>query len=350
MQNELTAKVCQDNQAMIDREESGDDKKSRKRITKPTREEVIYIMNHSVKKQKRRLISVFKFLIILCISYVILAPIVVIISNSFFTANDVYSPIVSLIPEEGTLQNYELSFKRLDYPKTMLYTMIYVITLTMIQIFICSMTGYGFARFKFPLKKLMFGCVILTFVIPTHTIMLPLYMTFRNIDFFGLIQGTTGGAVNLLGTKVPMYVMTILGVGLRSGLYIYIFNQFFRGLPKEIEEAAFVDGAGMIYTYFRIMLVNAVPAIITCTVFSLVWQYNDSFYTGLFSMDSKYILSMKLNSLRTTIEYIEKIQDSAISQTYVYAGVLMALIPIVLIYLILQKYFIEGVERSGIVG
>lgn len=318
--------------------------------SKFTREDLQYKFKHSVKKNKRRLSTMFRVLIILCISYVILSPIIVIITNSFFTANDVYSPIVSLLPEEGTLQNYILSFKRLNYPKTLLFTMIYVITLTIIQIFICSMAGYGFARFKFPFKKVMFACVILTFVIPAHTIMLPLYMTFRSIDFFGLIEGSTGSAINLLGTKAPMYVMTLLGVGLRSGLYIYIFNQFFRGLPKEIEEAAFVDGAGMVYTYFRIMLVNAVPAIITCTVFSLVWQYNDSFYPGLFSMNPKYMMSMKLNSLRTTIEYIEKIQDAAISQTYVYAGVIMALVPMVVIYLLLQKHFIEGVERSGIVG
>ena len=320
------------------------------RIPDPRSEKNRRFINHSMKKSKTKLFSICKALIILCISYIILSPIVVIISNSFFTADDVYSPIVSLLPEEGTLVNYTLSFKRLNYPKTLLNTMTYVITLTLIQIFICSLAGYGFARFKFPFKKIMFACVILTFVIPTHTIMLPLYMTFRNIDFFGLMKDANGSGINLLGTKAPMYVMTLLGVGLRSGLYIYIFNQFFRGLPKEIEEAAFVDGAGMIYTYFRIMLVNAVPAIITCTVFSLVWQYNDSFYPGLFSMNPEHIMSMKLSSLRTTIEYIEKIQDAAISQTYVYAGVIMAVVPMLIIYLLLQKHFIEGVERSGIVG
>lgn len=315
-----------------------------------SKEEFTDKLKHLYVKQKSRIAVIFKYLVIICISYIILSPVVVIITNSFFTPNDVYSPVVSLIPEEGTLQNYILSFKRLDYVKTMVFTLLYVLSITGIQIFICSMTGYGFARFDFPFKKIMFACVILTFVIPAHTIMIPLYMTFRNIDFLGLVTLATGSPVNLLGTKAPMYVMTLLGVGLRSGLYIYIFNQFFRGLPKEIEEAAFVDGAGMLYTYFKIMLVNAVPAIVTCTVFSMVWQYNDSFYPGLFSMDSKYILSMKLSTLRTTIEYIEKIMDSAISQTYVYAGVCMALVPIIIIYLILQKYFIEGVERSGIVG
>ena len=126
-----------------------------------------------------------------------------------------------------------------------------------IQIVVCSMVGYGFARFDFPLKKVLFGCVVIMIVIPTHTIMLPLYMTFRNFDPLGLVTLINGSPINLMSSPWPMYVMTVLGCGLRSGLYIYIFNQFFRGLPKEIEEAAFVDGASTWYTYFRIMLVNA---------------------------------------------------------------------------------------------
>ena len=86
------------------------------------------------------------------------------------------------------------------------------------------MVGYGFARYKFPLKNLLFGCVVVMIVIPTHTIMLPLYMTFAKFDIFGILEATTGSAVNLLSTPVPMYLMTLLGCGLRSGLYIYIFK------------------------------------------------------------------------------------------------------------------------------
>lgn len=304
----------------------------------------------TMNKGKIKLINLLKFLVIISISYVILSPLIVIISNSFFTGNDVYSPIVSLLPLEGTLQNYIISFKRIDYVKTMLHTLGYVISLTLIQLLISSMVGYGFARFQFKLKKFMFACVIFSIVIPTHTIMLPLFMEFKNFDIFGIVSLFKGEGITMLGSRVPMYIMTTFGVGLRSGLYIYIFTQFFRGLPKEIEEAACVDGAGPLYTYFKIMLVNTKPAVLTCAVFSLVWQYNDTFYANLFTINSKYLISMKINTLRTSIEYLDKIEDSAISQTYVYAGVLMALAPLIIMYLILQKHFIEGVERSGIVG
>lgn len=299
---------------------------------------------------KNGLIWLLKLCIIIGISYIILGPIIVMVSNSFFTANDLYNPVVLLIPEEGTLQNYVTSFNRMAYLSTLGQTLIYVVTLTLLQLLVCSMAGYGFSRYDFPCKKLLFGCVIMTIVIPTHTIMLPLYMTFRDFDVFGIIKLITGRHVNILGTRLPMYIMTALGVGLRSGLYIYIFNQFFRGLPKEIEEAAVVDGAGPWYTYFRIMLVNAVPSILTVTVFSVVWQYNDTFYAKLFSINSKYLISMKVASLRAAIANLDQIKDTGLVQVYVYAGVVLSLIPIVLIYVLLQKHFIEGVERSGIVG
>ena len=258
--------------------------------------------------------------------------------------------VVMLLPAEGTLQNYITSFTRMTYPRTLATTFAYVISLTLIQIFICSMAGDGFARYEFPFKQVLFGCVILTIVIPNDTLMLPLYTQFRNFDIFGIIHLVTGHGINLLSTEVPMYIMTALGCGLRSGLYIYIFNQFFRGLPKEIEEAAVVDGAGSFYTYFRIMLVNAMPSVLTVSIFSLVWQYNDTFYAKLFSINSKLLMSMRISTLRASIEFIDQIKDTAVSQLYLYAGIVLMVIPIVIIYILLQKRFIEGASRSGIVG
>lgn len=303
-----------------------------------------------INKIKSGLLSLFKFLILLGISYIILGPVISMISNSFFTGSDLYNPGVFLIPLKPTLQNYKLSMLRLDYFKTLGFTLTYIISLTVIQIFMTSMTGYGFARFEFPGKKILFACVIVTIVLPSHTIMLPLYQHFRKYDVFGIFKAITGDTLNLLSKETPMYFMTGLANGLRSGLYIYIFNQFFRGLPKEIEEAAFIDGAGMFYTYLRIMLVNAIPSVVTVSVFSLVWQYNDMFFTKLFSMPSKHILTFRLSTLQASIEFLDQVKDPMVAQLYLYAGIILVIIPILTIYLLLQKYFIEGVERSGIVG
>lgn len=289
-----------------------------------------------VKKSKNLMLTILQIILIVGISYVILSPVIGIVTQSFFSDSDSANPMVFTIPMQPTLERYEGAFTELDYLSTLGSTLIYTIVNTLMQIFICSMVGYGFARFDFPGKKILFGCVVLMIVIPSHTIMLPQYMTFKSMD--------------LMVSTAPMYILSLCGVGLRSGLFIYIFNQFFRGLPKEIEEAAFVDGAGTAYTYFFIMLVNAMPAVITVTVFSLVWQYNDMFYAKLFQIPNSALLARQLTGLQNNISANLKIMNVRIQKLYVNAGVVLTMLPILLIYLVLQKRFVEGVERSGIVG
>jgi multiple sugar transport system permease protein len=296
------------------------------------------------------LMSIFRLILIVGISYVILGPIIGIAVSSFFSNEDRYSPVVYMVAQSPTLERYRLAILELNYFTVMRNMLVYITTLSAIQIAVCSMVGYGFARFQFPLKKVLFACVVIVIVIPSHSIMLPLYMTFRNFDPFWLFSLFGSGPANLLSTLTPMYILTMFGVGLRSGLYIYIFTQFFRGLPKEIEEAAFVDGAGTFYTFIRVMIPNAMPSILTVTIFSLVWQYNDLFYANLFNISGDWILSKRLNSLQNTISAIHRVTDPAISALYVYAGIILMILPMILIYIFLQRKFIEGVERSGIVG
>lgn len=299
---------------------------------------------------KKIALAIVKAAILIGVSYVILSPVIGILVNSFSSNTDAVDPMVFVLPKNPTLERYSLAALRLDYLPTMARDLVYTLTLTLLQLLICSMVGYGFARFDFPFKKLLFGCVVVMIIIPSHTIMLPLYLSFREFNPLGLVKLITGSTINLMGTPVPMYIMTLLGCGVRSGLYIYIFNQFFRGLPKEIEEAALVDGAGVWYTYFKIMLRNAMPSVITVAVFSIVWQFNDTFYAKLFLINEDIVISKKIATLQSVIANQDKILSVTIQELYLDAGIILVLLPIVLIYIFLQKYFIEGVERSGIVG
>jgi len=297
---------------------------------------------------KNLLVNLLRAAILIGVGYVILSPVIGIIVNSISSNKDAYNPMVFVLPQFPTLERYALVIERMNYFPTMFKDLLYTLTLTALQLLVCSMVGYGFARFDFPLKKLLFGCVVVMIVIPAHTIMLPLYMTFKSFDPFGIVSAIKG-TPGIMGTVVPMYIMTLLGCGVRSGLYIYIFNQF-RGLPKEIEEAALVDGCGVWYTYFRIMLINAMPAVITVAVFSIVWQFNDTFYAKLFLISEDVVISKKISSLQAVIAKAGKILDTTIQELYLDAGIVLIILPILIIYLVLQKYFIEGVERSGIVG
>ena len=136
----------------------------------------ISAMQRNVKKG---ILGLAQFVVIVGICYVIIAPILGILVSSFMSDGDAYNPMVYMIPTSPTLQKYKTVMERLDYFPTMGRDLLYTLSLMIIQVLICSMVGYGFARFNFPFKKLLFACVVVMIVIPTNTIMLPLYMTFR---------------------------------------------------------------------------------------------------------------------------------------------------------------------------
>ena len=177
------------------------------------------------------------------------------ISHAFFTEDDLYNPVVVLFPEEGTLNNFITAFTRMTFTKTFASTMIYVITLTLMQLFICSLAGYGFARYEFPFKKLLFGLVILTIVIPADALMLPWYTQFRNFDVFGILHLIKGSGINLIGTKAPMYIMTLFGCGFRSGLtYTYLISfseEFQRKLRKRHPLMVWILTGFLLRLFFR---------------------------------------------------------------------------------------------------
>jgi len=296
------------------------------------------------------IISTLRYALIIGVAYMIISPLIGITMNSFFSNEDKFNPMVYLIPTRPTLERYQVAIRVMNYWRVLANNIAYVAGLAAIQAIVCSMVGYGFARFRFPLKRLLFTCVIIMIVVPSHAIMLPLYMLFQNFDPFGLISRSGGIPPNLLASPLPMFIMTVFAAGLRSGLYIFIFNQFFRGLPKEIEEAAEIDGAGAFYTYIRVMLPNAVPSMITVLIFSVVWQFNDKFFAQLFSISPRIVLSKQISGLQSSVANLYQLRDPSLTTLYLYAGVVLVIVPLLLIYVILQRRFIEGVERSGIVG
>ena len=295
------------------------------------------------KKVLAAILSFFRILIMTGICYIILSPLLGILSNAVKDVRDVYNPLVYMIPETFTLANFQNAISYMDFLPVLLQTLVFVLVLTGVQILITSMVGYGFARFKFPGNSILFGLMIVTIVVPLHTYMVPLYMQFRYflIDF--------GLNINLLNNYLSILLLTVTGIGLRSGLYIYIFRQFFKGLPKEIEEAALIDGAGQMRTFFTVMLPNAMSAIVTVLMFALVWQYNDTLYASLF-IPQIGLMATKLTALGSTFRSMASVNEPNLVQLVVNAGVVLTLIPIITIYLAMQRYFMEGIERSGIVG
>ncbi len=299
------------------------------------------------KDAVRVFVSITRFILLFGLCFLILQPLLNKISVSLMEEQDLYNPLVVTLPEHVTTANYELAALFLNYWDVLKSTVLVSVTIALIQIIVCTVVGYGFARFDFPLKKFWFGCVILLIVVPPQTISTSLYLHFHFFNLFGK-------TLNLSGSVVPYYLLSAGCMGLKCGLYIYMVRQFFRNMPKELEEAAYVDGLGTFGTFVRIMLPDAKPILVSCFLFAFVWQWTDIFYTKLF-LGNVSMLSMKLSTIADTLDSYVKytLNDAAgasvgYTQCIVSTGTLMVITPILLLYLFMQKGFTESIAHSGI--
>jgi multiple sugar transport system permease protein len=143
-------------------------------------------------------------------------------------------------------------------------------------------------------------------------------------------------------------------MGLKSGLYIFLIRQYFRGIPKELEEAAYVDGCGNFSTFLRIMLPDARPILTSCFLFAFVWQWTDSFYSRMF-LGKTALLANKLTAISSLLgDYLTSISGTASKPSVAYGqmmistGMIMAIIPLLLIYIVAQKGFVESLSQTGL--
>ena len=307
-------------------------------------------------------VNVFRFILMLGVSYVILYPFIARIAGSFMSKEDIVDPTVSLIPKNFTLDTYKYIIVENHYLDAMWHTLLLSLTCALIQTLISCLIGYGLAKFKFKGSKLVMGCVILTMVIPHRALSASLRGMLNNFDLFtirtwsyeGPIEALFGSPLQLSESFWPLILLSIGGLALKNGLYIYLMRQFFKGVPDELEESAYVDGSGVFRTFFEIIIPLSVPMMITVFIFSFSWQWTDEFYTGLFwSEFSDYYLMRDvygmppptLLKLQTTFPgwslYSNVIQNTA--------GMLI-IAPLLVLFLFCQKYLVQGIERSGLVG
>lgn len=300
------------------------------------------------------LVSICRFVLMFGLCFLILQPIFNKISVSFMSESDLYNPIVVSIPEKFTTENYRLAAEIMNYGKGLVNSFVVSLTIAILQISVCTLVGYGFARFQFPLKKFWFACVMLVILIPPQTISSSLHLSFRFFDIFGIAEAVTGSSINLRGSVLPYYLLSGTCMGLKNGLYIYMIRQFFRNIPKELEEAAYVDGCGTLKTFVRIMLPDAKPILTSCFLFAFVWQWTDGFYSRMF-LGTTTLVSTSLAGIVDNLgTYISKVpgQQAQVSQAYanciLSTGTLMIILPLIILYLFAQKGFVESLSSSGI--
>ena len=285
---------------------------------------------------------VLTYFLLICVSFVFLYPFLYLVITSLKSPEDLLDITVKWVPTRLYAENYAIAYTYLYYWKFFANSLSVTALGVLGNLLSGSMIAYGFSRYTFKGRNLLFLLVILTVIIPVQTIIIPMSIQYADL-----------GWVN---TLLPLIVPNFFGFGLRGGLYIFVFRQFFIGLPKELEEAAQIDGCGALRTYIRIILPNAKPAITVNAILSMVWHWND-YYEPVFYITSsdKRLLPQVLASVAYHIRNSAG-ADSLANEEAVYTlGVLMAaavlvLLPIVLVFFLLQRQFMEGIEHTGIVG
>ena len=316
---------------------------------------------------KKLFIAIFKFVLLLGISYIILFPFFSKISSSFMSPKDFLQSDVKLIPKYPTTDTWKFLVTENHYFKALLNTFLLSVSNAVIQTFICAMIGYGFAKFKFKGNNLLFLIVVLTMIVPPQILASSLVTRFMypEISIFGIewlsidlskLCSAIGWNMGLYNTYVPIYFLSLTGLAFKNGLFIYIMRQYYRGVPDELEESSYVDGYGVIQTFLKIILPISVPMLITVFILSFAWQWTDIFYTNTFLNSSEHLLLTSNSFWQTMPASLAEISSQAggsidsftiaVKNT---AGLLI-IAPLVLMYLFCQRYLIQGIESSGFGG
>jgi multiple sugar transport system permease protein len=236
-------------------------------------------------------------------------------------------------------------------------TIVYEIFAALIQFASTAVAAYGLARFKIKGKGILTAIMILNILVPSMMIIIPSYLNYSYMDVFGilgLISKAIGKEIrpNIIGTPLVFYLPALTAVGLKGGLFIYIYTQFFKGLPKELEEAAWIDGAGAWKTFLSIVIPSSGSAIITVLLFSIVWHWNDFYLAQMYMDKPTFSVALRNFSVHDITEKIEMSIDMANSLTVsiILAGCLIFLLPMMIFYLLMQRKFMASIATSGIVG
>ena len=309
-------------------------------------------------KIKSVAIKIVKAVIIIGISYCIIQPWAVLILRAFMDRQDMYSPDVFIIPRNFTIYNIAYVWELLEYGKGIFDSIWYSVLNTFLQITSCVLVAYGFAKFNFRFKRVLFSFVILTIVVPPTTVIINQYLYFLRFDLYGLFKLFNIPPMDMTKGFWVILIKSATAMGIKNGIFIYLIKQMFERVPNEIQEAARVDGANSFTVFYRIMVPSVTTGIISCSLLMFVWSWNDKFLTAWFGsgknilifrvMDIYSILgraSQGYGHIRPTMEFTPQVN---ILLTNVASFMYIA--PLIILYIIAQKHFVEGIERSGIVG
>lgn len=285
------------------------------------------------KYSLKYIVNIIIYILLIEFAFVFIYPFIYLILNSLKYDYEVIDATKQWIITEINWNNYVQAFTKLDYMASLRNTLIVVLGSTLGHVLSCSLAGYGLARFKFKGSGLIFGMAMLSLIIPPSLLIMPLYIQYSNF--------------HMMGTFAPIIVPSFLGFGLKGGLYIFLFRQFFKSLPVSYEEAAKIEGCSMLKIFVRIMLPLSRTTILVVSVLSCVWHWNDYFEPSTYLKGSLAILTQKIGSVASSTATVTSASGASVNMVAL-AACMLVILPLIIIYFIFQKQFMEGIEFTGL--
>lgn len=284
--------------------------------------------------------KIILYLLLIAIGFVYLYPLLFMFVTSMKSPSDLLNSMIKWVPSQIYVGNYVKAFRVLNYPINLLISIFVSVVPSALQTAVAALVGYGLARYRFRGKTLVFILLFITFIIPAQTTFIPQLLAYK--------------ALGLLGNVFVLILPALFGQGFRSAIFILIFYQTFSTFPKALEEAARLDGASERQIFTKVALPTAVPAFIVSIIFSIVWYWNETFLTSIFLSGGVNTLPMQLSKFTQAYENLYpqgmiNILDR-LNEAVKLAGTFLNILPLLLMYFVLQKWFVESVERSGITG
>ncbi len=284
------------------------------------------------------------YFVLIVVGFVYLEPIFKMVAKSIMSAKDVIDPSVTWIPKNFSINNIKVAARVLKLGTTLKNSILWSAGLALGQTFVSSLTGFAFSRYKFKGRNFWFFMLIVAFIIPIPVLMVPRLMMFVTVQQTLKFQ--------LIGTVYPQLLMAYFGQGVYSTVLVLIFYTAFNMIPKVLDEAAEIDGASALKVYWFIVVKMSATTILVVFLFSFVWNWNETYVTGTLLRNNIQLLPGKLALFNSEFEGVANAVGGAFknNEAYKMAGTLISISPLLLLYLFVQRWFIQGIENTGITG
>ena len=279
------------------------------------------------------------YFILICIGYVYLRPIFEMISKSIMTAADLIDPSITWIAKHATFDNFVSAIKTLDVPATLINSVWFSGLLAVAQTAVSAMTGLALSRYTFRGRNIWYIMLILAFILPVPLLTVPRLMIFNQL------YTITG--IKLIGSVAPQFLMSLLGQGTYSTMLILIFYNFFNMIPKSLDEAAMIDGAGSVKVFYHVAIRLSLSTILVVFLFSFVFNWNETYTTNTMLRNAVELIPVKLSLFDNSVGGGVA---SNVNEAQKMAATLISIAPLLILYALVQKQFIQGIENTGITG